>query len=604
MSALDDIIARDAGGGQPSALDAIIARDSGGAVQATPKAPQNGGAAEIQAQQQATQAPAQGAAPATFLSRVGQGIADPLNGGAQLLVHALPSGMVDAVNRGAQAVDDLPVVGGLAKAIGIKPATADQVDKSIANQEQQYQASRTAAGQSGFDGARILGNVVGTAPLMFGLGGAPAGALAGAATGAGAGAINGVLTPVVDPSAGSYWDQKLGQAGLGAVSGGIAAPLAKVVTGAISGAGGAAQRALADAGVTMTPGQILGGGLARTEEKLSSVPVLGDLIKNAQQRAVNSFNSATYNQVLAPLGKQYSGPIGNEGVEAVKSTISDAYDKALSNLKFNAADPGFRSSLMNLAGMAQSLPLSQQQQFSNILKTQIFGKLGPQGLMDGQTLKGVQNELTRQARGMMGDPSYDTRQLGAAVSEVKNAVEASLSRTNPADAVKGLQDANAAYANFVRLRSAAGSQGAGNNGGVFTAAQLNNAVRTNDKSVGKGNFATGNALMQDFSSAGQQVLGARYPDSGTAGRSMLALLGGALAGHQFLPAGAEPYAALGGAVAGLGALPYTKAGQRLAQALLMSRPGGAQQVSNAVTKFGIPLAPALGNALLNGPGNQ
>lgn len=524
------------------------------------------------------------------------GAGDIIKGGTQGIVHGL-AWLANKVAPDSQFAKDAN-------------AAIPQMQQTITQQDNAYNAQRVAqqpptlsgliTGQKqapGFDWGRAAGQALAAAPLAAvmptgtGMAGTiGAGALSGAATGA--------LQPVGQLQPGqTYAGQKMGQAATGALTGAIAAPLASVAGKVISGVGSAAQQKLADAGVTMTPGQILGGGFARTEDKLTSAPVLGDLIKNAQQRSVQSFNKATYNEVLAPLGQTYQGPVGNEGVQAVQNTISNAYDSALSRMKFSAADPQFQSDISNLAGLAQGLPPAQQQTFSNVLKTQIFGKLSPQGEMDGATLKGAQSELSRIARGYAGDPSFDNRQLGQAIGEIKNAVDSSLPRYNPPDAVQDLANANAAYANFVRLRGAAASQGAMNNGGVFTAAQLQNAVKGADKSAGKGATATGNALMQDLSSAGQSVLGSKYPDSGTAGRSMLGLAAGAMAGHAFLPPGAIAPAALG---MGAAALPYTAPGQRLAQALLMSRPAGAVPVGNALARYGVPLAPALGTALLNG----
>jgi hypothetical protein len=552
--------------------------------------------------QQSSQPPQQ----VSFLDRVAKGINDPLDAGLQVISHALPTGVLNALNS-ANSVLKMPAIGPLTQ----NTQTLQQLDQNITNQEKQYQTNRIASGSKGFDAARMLGNVVGAAPLAIA---APAGGglVAGAATGAALGAANGALTPVNNvqskPSGvtdlvtgqntgNDFWSQKLNQIGLGALAGGLAAPVANMAGRAIAGAGGAAQRMLADAGVTMTPGQILGGALARTEEKLSSVPVLGDFIKNAQQRSVQSFNNATYNQVLAPLGQRYEGQAGTEGVEAVRQQISHAYDSALSRMNFTARDPQFNADITNLGSMAANLPTAQAQTFANVLRTQIFGKLGPQGTMDGQALKGVQSELSRIARGYAGDPSFDNRQLGAAIGEIRNAVDASLARTNPEAAVQQLNNANTAYANYVRLRSAAGSMGAGNNGGVFTAGQLNSAVRANDRSTGKGAFATGNALMQDFSTAGQDVLGSKYPNSGTPGRSAMMLAIPALAGHAFLPPAAIPAVAAAG---GLAALPYTGVGGRIAQSILMSRPAAAQQIGQGISQYSNALAPAPGAALLNG----
>lgn len=523
------------------------------------------------------------------------GVQDAVRGLVQNLMHGISWG-ADKIAPNSQFAKDF------------REGTP-QVDQAIAQQEQAYQQNRQANAPSnlstlvtgkkpelGTDWGRLAGNVVGTAPLAFAAPQASGGLLNAAALGATTGAANALLTPVTDAN-GDFASKKLSQIGTGAATGAVAAPLVSLAGKAIAGVGSAAQRKLADAGVTMTPGQILGGGAARTEEKLTSVPVLGDMIKNAQQRSVQSFNKATYDQVLEPLGQKYSGPVGNEGVATVQKTIGDAYDNALSRMTFKATDPAFQSDITNLANLAQNLPEPQQRTFANVLKTQVFGKLGPQGSMDGETLKGAQSELSRIARGYAGDASFDNQQLGKAIGEIKNAIDNSLPRYNAAEAVDGLAKANVAWANFVRLRGASSSQGAMNNGGVFTAAQLANAVRSADKSVGKGATATGNALMQDFATAGQNVLGSKYPDSGTAGRSLLGLAAGAAAGHAFLPAEAMLPAALGVAA---GAAPYSKIGQRLAQTLLMERPQGAQALGAALARYGSPVAPALGAALLNG----
>lgn len=512
---------------------------------------------------------------------------------------AIKGGFQSIVNGGAWLANKIAPDSQFSKDIN---AAVPQIDQTISAQNSQYAADRAAMQpqlpngqkqQPGVDWGRMAGKIMGSAPLAVAFRGG-SGILGGIGAGAASGAASSLLEPVTNSD--DFLKQKLGQAGLGAAVGGIANPLVKAIGSAISPSIGAAQQKLIESGVPLTPGQILGGGAARTEDKLTSVPVLGDMIKGAQQRALAGFNKATYDQVLAPLGQKYTGPVGNEGISAIQGTIGRAYDDALSKLSFRA-DPKFQSDLSNLSDMAKSLPQSQQQQFLNVVKSQIVDKLSPQGTMDGNTLKGVQGELGKIARGLSGDPSFDSRQLGQTISEVKNIVESSLERNNSPEAVRGLAAANSAYANFVRLRAAAASQGAMNNEGIFTAGQLNNAVRSADKSVGKGATATGNALMQDFSSAGQSVLGSKYPDSGTVGRGLMALMAPGSISAGLVAAPISTLATLGGI--GVGALPYTSAGQRLAQAVLTSRPGFAVPVRNALSQYVVPLAAPAGNALIN-----
>lgn len=474
----------------------------------------------------------------------------------------------------------------------VGPWLTNDAQHGIANLNAQY-APYAAAHSIAAGAGNIGGMTAATAPLAAfapEIGGM--GLMGRAATGGLLGAANGAVAPVDNPNQGTggtdnFWQQKLGQIGQNAAIGGAATPIAARLGGMVSGVVDPVRQRLANMGISMTPGQIAGGGWQTLENKATSLPLIGDLIKGAQQRGVQSFNKAAYDQVLAPLGQKYTGPVGQEGVEAVQKTIGDAYDNALSNMTFRATDPQFQADIGNLANLAKGLPPAQQKTFMNVLQTQVFGKMTPQGVMDGPTLKGAQSELSRIARGYSGDASFDNRQLGSAVGEIKNAIDNSLPRYNTPDAVQGLSNANSAWANFVRLRGAAGSQGAMNNGGIFSPAQFQSAVRAADKSVGKGASATGNAPMQGFSQDAMGVLGKGYPDSGTAGRLGTAGALGAIFSHPGMLLSPWTYAAAAPALA------YTPMGQRLAQGLLMSRPAAAQAVGNAVTNRLAPLAPGL-----------
>lgn len=509
----------------------------------------------------------------SFLAGLGRGVQETALGAQQLVGHGAQS--LGLNNVGQWLVND-------------------------ANQGLQRGAQEVAPYQQAHPIATGAGTIGGAMAAAAPLGAIGAGGIVG---GAATGALGAALATPVDPSNPDYWRAKAQQTALGAVTGGIASPVIGALGRAISPSVSPDVQMLLDRGVTPTPGQILGGAAARTEDKLSSVPVLGDLIKNAQQRAMQQFNVAAYNEALAPIGQSFDSSLSNlgqEGISQVKNKIQDVYNSVLPNMQFRV-DPQFQSEVTNLGQMASNLPASQQQTFMNVLKNQLFGKMTPQGYMDGQTLKGVSEELGDKAAGYLGDGSYDNRQLGAALSALKSSLMDGVKRSSPGDLAQQLNNADAAWANFARLRSAASSIGAANNEGVFTAAQLQNAVRAGDKSAGKGAFATGNALMQDLSGAGQRVLGSKYPDSGTAGRGLLALLapGGVAAGLATAPG--STLATLGGI--GLGSLPYTQLGQRAAAALLTARPQFAAPVGNAISRLGPMVIPGGVSALLSNGGS-
>lgn len=535
---------------------------------------------------------------ATLGATLGKGFGSTVQGIEQLMGHGLQSMKDTAAMPGPLGIAS--TLGALF--FGENPDTfirkagvgmVSDANKGISNLNAQaapYEKAHPVIGALG----NVGGSIAATLPLTMAApitntyrGAAGVSALTGAATGA--------ATPVEGGN--DFWGDKANQIGLGALAGGVASPLLRGLSSAISPQVSPDIQALMSRGVTPTPGQILGGGFARTEEKLSSVPFLGDMIKNAQQRGVQQFNVAAYNEALAPIGEKFAGKVGQEGIEQVANKIGAAYNDVLPKMQFKI-DPQFHADVMNLSSMAQGLPETQQKTFLNLLKTQIFNKVGPQGNMDGQALKGVQSELARVSKGYLGDPSFDNRQLGAAVSALRDAVDGNLVRMNPPELAQQLSKANQAWANFARIRAAGASQGAMNNEGVFTAGQLQNAVRSADKSVGKGATATGNALMQDLSGAGQRVLGSKYPDSGTAGRGLMSLLapGSIAAGMATAPT--STLLTLGGI--GAGSLPYTQLGQRAAAKLLTSRPQFAQPIGNAVSKLSPVVVPGSLPALLSG----
>jgi hypothetical protein len=84
--------------------------------------------------------------------------------------------------------------------------------------------------------------------------------------------------------------------------------------------------------------------------------------------------------------------------------------------------------------------------------------------------------------------------------------------------------------------------------------------------------------MQDLGDKATNVMGSKVPDSGTATRLMLA---GGLGGASMI----EPTIL---AATGATSLAYTKAGQKMAEALLTKRPTGAKATAEALRKI-LPL---------------
>ncbi len=508
--------------------------------------------------------------------RISMGMADPIHGGAQLLTKMLPDGVVSAGNR---------LNNWLADNTGLVAKIPEGgVDQMVREREADYQARR---GEEGFDGYRLTGNVASPVNLAFGyLGsaaskGLPALMAGGATTGAAAGS----LTPATSKEQ-SFSDEKQMQVGLGALGGAVAPALLAGVSRVISpiASRNPLLKKLRDEGIGPTIGQALGGSFNRAEEKLTSAPIVGDMISRARRGAVEDFNKAAINRAVSKVG----GQVDDAGFEAVKKAgdqIWQAYDDALSSVSHVKFDGQFAQDLGQLKSMSKALVPEMRKKFDQQLRDIVGGRTSQANAMLPETFKKVDSELGRNAARYGKSTSASEQELGDALKQLQSLLRQQASRNDPEFAAK-LSAADEAWANLVRVEGAA--KAAKNAEGVFSPAQLNQAVQAADGSVRKRAVARGNALMQDLGNAGQTVLGNKVPDSGTAGRLMMnagALSTGLV--NPLIPIGL----AAGGGL-------YTRPAQRLMVNALASRPQSAQAVANALRNRASAFSPAAGVGLI------
>lgn len=420
-------------------------------------------------------------------------------------------------------------------------------------------------------GAGLAGNVVGNIAATV-----PTAAIPGAAGVRAGAALNAALSAFQPVATGESRAQNIG---IGALTGAAGGAAGKALGRVLNPKTSPEVLALMKEGVTPTPGQIMGGAMARTEEKATSLPLIGDLIKNSQRRGVEDFNRAAYTRALNEIGEKSKANVGRAGVLEVKTKLGDAYNNLLPKLQFKA-DQQFSQEINQLSNLVKNgnVPPEIAKQFDSIVKSKVFSRMTKQGNMDGISFKELETDLGQTIKRYQRSQSPNDQNLGDALNEVLSSARAVLQRSNPAYAER-LKDINKGYANYARIRGAASKVGAQE--GVFTPEQLQSAVRALDNSVGKGNFATGKALGQDLSEAAKNVLGSKYPDSGTPGRALMASAPGMAA-----LAYANPLvAALAAGGGSLAALPYTAAGQKLAAALLAKRPDALRKAGDAAEKI-------------------
>ena len=502
---------------------------------------------------------------------------DIISGPAVALTEALPPSVV---NRG-NALNNW-----LAQKTGLFPQLpAGGLPELQAQREQQLEQQRQAAGLEGQDWSRLVGQAVPwvVAPELR------AASLGGRMLyGAGTGAIQGLEQPAPDLS--SRLENAAVGAGVGAVLPGAGRAGAALARGVKS----PAVKALAKAGVTMTPGQLFGGGARALEERLSGFPLVGDVIKAAEGRGINQFNRATADKVLAPLGQKVPEGIkpGYDLLNHVHDVIDQGYEDLKPKLK-GQLDTQLVNDLKNLRQVGQVLPPAQRDQLDQFLKQDIVDRFNQHTLQaTGPMLKDIETKLGQEARAYLRAQDPDQKKLGAILQQAQLSLRRMLERENPA--YRGeLQKLNAAYARYLRLQGATGrTAGEDEAAGAFTPGQLRASIRALDETARKSAFHRGRSLMQPWAESGYRVLARKVPDSGTAGRAALGALalGAPAAWHPLLGAGAA-------------ALPfYTPAGQRLLQKLAVHDTG---PVTNALSNIFLKAqSPALAGAAVPLIANQ
>lgn len=496
-----------------------------------------------------------------------RGVRDPIDALAQMLPRGL-SAAASAV--GAKDT---------AKFLADEAKRVDALNLAV---EERYQQERAARGDQGVDIGRIAGNIVnpvnltvaGAAPQLAVRGASALSALPAVGRAAGGvasasatpmgqavigGAAQGLAQPVFDTETKNYATELLKNVGIGAAAGGVAQKAISGVGRVLSPQTAPEVRALAEQGVELTPGQILGGSAKRAEEAFKSIPFAGDVVAGAERRSIESFNKAVIDDTLSSIGQKLpKGKAGRDAITFADNAISNAYNKVLGKATVTADDQ-LINDLAEITNRAmQELPEERANQLVKIVTNKIGDKFRERTINGGQWKK-IDSDLGRTAAKYLSSADADQRTLGTAIKEAQFSIRNLLERSNPQQS-EAIRNANEAFSKFLRVERAA--SGVGAQEGVFSPAQLLSASRALDESMRKGRFARGGAVMQDIAEQGKNVLGANLPDSGTAYRG---IAGAGVLGAGYL----EPTTLLAPLAIGAG---YSAPAQRVIRGLLMERP--------------------------------
>ncbi len=326
------------------------------------------------------------------------------------------------------------------------------------------------------------------------------------------------------------------------------------------------QNVLRDAGVSLTPGQQMGGFAKNVEDLAMRAPILGPAISGARDRGVESLNRSVALQALAPVGKGIPKTVkpGYDTVRYVDEALGSAYDEAFDMVPTVALDAQLGDDLATIAQRRVDLPESMGGTFERIINDRLT-RLGKPGL-SGRDVKQVASEI--------GDLAAEYRAKGETtmadmLGDVRQSLGGLVGRNNP-EAGALVAKADEGWGIYKMLNSAAGKADA--RGGVYTPGQLTTAVRTGARRQGVNMAGKGEGRLQDLSSAAQQVMPDGFGNPGTANALGLGALGvgviteptTAITAATGLGAAATPYFLMGRKI--LEELPVNASADDLARA--------------------------------------
>lgn len=307
------------------------------------------------------------------------GIKDPINAGAQIISSMMPEAVNRAVDFPSLRESNNPLVKALASRV-LANSRPEAINEEIRKQERAYQQERQQTGETGFDTARMVGNVLPT--MAAGIGALPQAALATIprmlGSTAALGAATSQLTPAVSLEEQQNFPQtKESQAKLGAMLGPagtiigkglgagasniaqrfsessaadaaklkLAELLSKSGVGNVFQTGGANPLAQVEAKLASTgpEGTIAVAGRGRTLSALDTLATLPgqakDLVEqfihNQQARRASRLVTAA-DDALGTGGKSYTGAIADL-IEQKKTAAGPLYDQ-LRGVSFKVDD--------------------------------------------------------------------------------------------------------------------------------------------------------------------------------------------------------------------------------------------------------------------------
>jgi len=190
---------------------------------------------------------------------------------------------------------------------------------------------------------------------------------------------------------------------------------------------------------------------------LTSVPVAGEVIQNAQRRGVEDVQGRVVNRAFG-LGAETPLPAGRNSGEVIRNAnqaASALYDAAVPHLRANPEGIMDAAAAYNRAVQNPQLTPDAVRTLQGLWDNNFANYAA----LDGQGLKALDSELGKLARdysGHMASPS--DRALSGALVDIKLALRGGLEQGMAPEHVHLLRTANRAYRNLIPVNKAASTR--------------------------------------------------------------------------------------------------------------------------------------------------
>ena len=207
------------------------------------------------------------------------------------------------------------------------------------------------------------------------------------------------------------------------------------------------------AGYPLTPGQRLGGGVQRFEERLTSLPFTGELISASLGKPMRIFRRDAVEQALGPklAAKLPKGLEGNELVERASQVVSQAYEDVVPQLSIKAKPVDDKIS--SILTQAQSDGVIDAGDLTALQKTlnRVYTRRKKDGMISKQTLKNVETDMGQAVRTLMRGGGAEAN-LGFIMKDIQSALRSEIASQNPD--VPDLQAVNRAFSSMRPIEKA------------------------------------------------------------------------------------------------------------------------------------------------------